>query len=73
MNPSDTYWLVHNAASGPAQHEHLSKESAIIEAERLAALNPGKHFHVLESIGTAHVAPIFKPHGPAAAFEEPPF
>jgi hypothetical protein len=44
------FWMV--LGSGPSRCRHPSKESAKNEAERLARLNPGSEFVVLEAIAT---------------------
>ncbi len=44
------FWMVWGIHSGPPTFQHQSEESARNEAERLARLNPGKQFVVLESV-----------------------
>lgn len=48
----DTFWLVWNEAHGAPRVKHNTSDSAKREAERLARLNPGQRFHVLESVAT---------------------
>lgn len=43
------FWLVWNIDGGAPTHKHDSEQSAITEAERLARLNPGVQFAVLEA------------------------
>lgn len=45
------FWMVKGA--GPTNHVHATEEAAVMEAARLAELNPGQEFHVLQSISTA--------------------
>ena len=52
--PSTKYWMVHNG-SNPTNVKHTSKVLAIGEAARLARMNPGKKFWVLEAVHTAEV------------------
>lgn len=44
------FWMV--LGSGEPIMRHPSKQSAASEAERLARLNPGREFVVLESLAT---------------------
>lgn len=47
------FWLVWNGKTGPfniPKFEHLDKVSADEEAKRLARLNPGTRFYVLEAL-----------------------
>ena len=43
------FWLVWNIDGGSPKHKHASEQSAITEAERLARMNPGQRFAVLEA------------------------
>lgn len=45
------FWMVWNPLGRSPTHRHESRQSAIIEAERLASLYDGD-FHVLESLGS---------------------
>lgn len=42
------FWMV--LGRGTPTFRHYTKASAVTEAERLASLNPGQEFHVLESL-----------------------
>lgn len=47
-------WLVWSRSGHtPPRYEHFSFESAKMEAERLASINPGTKFFVLETVGVA--------------------
>ncbi len=63
MNLKSKIWVVWNPMHGPAQVRHYSYESAVCEAERMAALHKGSVFHVMESMGVALVEKpvVFKP------------
>jgi len=45
------FWLVWNPQGGAPKKDHGTKASAEREAERLARLNRGQRFIVLQSIG----------------------
>lgn len=65
----DAFWLVWNENGHAPTFVHTSEGSAQKEASRLARLNPGQEFHVLESIGTALKRDVdWVPHG-----RHPPF
>lgn len=53
------FWMVYN--DGPTgrtpTYKHPSLELAKQEAERLATLNPGMRFRVLEAQGFMHITP----------------
>ncbi len=49
------FWAVWNISSGPPTYQHHTKEAALAEAERLARLNPGGMFYVLEAIEARYV------------------
>ena len=55
MNTHWQIWTVWNPNHGPATFKHPSYESAIAEAERLAAIHKGEVFHVMQSMGIAQV------------------
>lgn len=44
------FWFVWNTDGRVPQYKHQSEQSAIAEAERLARLNGGQTFVVLESV-----------------------
>lgn len=47
----EQFWLVWREDSSMARYRHPSKQHAMIEAERLAKLNPGECFYVLKATG----------------------
>ncbi len=47
---SNQFWMVWNPARNQPTHRHASEQSAITEAERLARLNRGEQFYVLEAV-----------------------
>lgn len=50
MNNSETkFWMVWNPKRDTPAYQHHSHEAAVSEAERLARLNPGQRFYVLEA------------------------
>jgi len=49
MKTADAFWMVWNANGGKPTFKHPTEESARLEAERLARLNRGQVFIVLES------------------------
>lgn len=64
------FWLVWNERGGVPLHKHPTAESANKEAKRLAALNKGDSFIVLQSLGEFEVEPVkHTPH----VIEEHPF
>jgi hypothetical protein len=54
MNDRDA-WLVWSPKGSQPRFRHESLDSAIKEAGRLAALNPGEEFYVLMPVGVATV------------------
>lgn len=46
------FWLIWNERGSTPTVRHETKASARAEAERLARMNPGQSFHVLELVGT---------------------
>lgn len=49
----DSFWVVWNPNGRTPTIKHTSHSSARCEATRLAGLNPGTPFFVLESVGFA--------------------
>lgn len=45
------FWFVWTPAGSAPTHKHGTLLAAKAEAERLARLNPGLKFHVLEAVG----------------------
>jgi hypothetical protein len=43
------FWLVWKRDGGPPRHRHATRDLAVAEAERLAALHPGQVFYIYES------------------------
>ena len=54
----DHFWLVWNEQGDPPKLKHATLENAKREAGRLATLNPGQQFHVLQVIATARFARV---------------
>jgi len=46
----ETFYLVWEPQNGYTKHRHDHRHQAELEAERLAALNPGKDFYVLQAL-----------------------
>lgn len=44
------FWMVWNPQGRAPTHKHPSPDQALTEAERLARLNPGQKFYVLEAL-----------------------
>ena len=55
-----TFWMVWNPYGAAPRHKHQTEASAFAEAERLARLNKGQVFVVLESIGARLVDDMVK-------------
>lgn len=53
MHKIERFWLVWNPNGRNPTYRHTTRESAQIEAERLAALNPRQSFFVLKAAGGA--------------------
>lgn len=54
-NPDTQFWMVWSPNSGLAPTaKHATGDSAVKEADRLAALNPGQRFYVLKALRYAH-------------------
>ncbi len=51
-------WCVFNPNGRAPSHVHDSKGSAINEAKRLAQINPGHKFYVMEGVGCAEKVDI---------------
>ncbi len=49
---SELFWLIWNERGGPPTVKHATKSEARAEAERLARMNPGQTFHLLQLVGT---------------------
>jgi len=47
---TNPFWLVWNPSAGCPLYKHSSLESAEVEAQRLARMNRGQEFIVLESV-----------------------
>lgn len=47
------FWMVWAPAGRAPTYKHHSKESAVMEARRLAKLNPNWDFYVLKTVGGA--------------------
>ena len=52
------FWMVQGSKSSMARVRHPTKKAATDEANRLAGLNPGRPYFVLESVDVAYVAPV---------------
>lgn len=63
MSKNNCGYLVWNPRHGSPTVAHPTKERAIAESERLAKLNPGRQFFVLEAVGVSIVEPsrVFVP------------
>lgn len=48
----DSFWMIWNPYGHAPTHKHITVESARAEAERLARLNPGVTFYVLQAVAT---------------------
>jgi hypothetical protein len=55
MNYDRMFWMVWRKDGGVPTCQHTSLKSAMDEAERLARMNPGKEFVVLEAIKVCYV------------------
>jgi len=49
MDEEAPFWMVWNPHGHAPTHKHLKLDDANKEAERLARLNPGEAFHILEA------------------------
>ena len=54
----DHFWLIWNERGHAPTVKHLSPESAVQEAQRLAIANPDEEFHILQVIKTARYAKV---------------
>lgn len=54
------FWMVYGLDQGTPRYHHDTKESAVAEARRLAAMAPGVRFVVLAAVDafTASVTPV---------------
>lgn len=50
MDHKEPFWFVWNPQGHNPQHKHPTLDSALREAERLARINPGQTFIVLQSV-----------------------
>ncbi len=50
---SNEFWMVYNPQGGAPTYQHSSFQQAKAEAERLARMNPGQSFYVLQACGMA--------------------
>ena len=46
----EQFWMVWSPQGSTPTHQHITKSSAVNEAERLARLRPGQEFYVLEAV-----------------------
>lgn len=49
----ESFFIVWCESAGRPTFKHTTFDAARLEAERLATENPGRQFHVLQSVGTA--------------------
>lgn len=49
---NQVFWLIWNERGHAPTCKHQTRPSAVAEAERLARMNPGQSFHVLQLAGT---------------------
>lgn len=71
---SRQFWMVWNPNRNPPTHRHDTEASAETEAERLAKLNPGEHFIILEAVGLRVVDNMQRVNlRDAGHFDEVPF
>lgn len=47
----NSFWLIWNPQGDAPTRQHQTRHSATVEAERLARLNRGRRFIVLQSVG----------------------
>lgn len=68
------FWMVLGDMGSPT-YRHSSRKGAVAEAERLAMLNPGKEFFVLESLAACKKADVmwYKTVGDGLYCEDVPF
>lgn len=58
METTGSFFVVWNPAHGLPRYQHGTLAQAKAEAERLARLNPGSEFIVMQSLGSARVNDI---------------
>ena len=69
---SRKFWMV--LGLGTPTYRHETKDSARVEAERLARINPGQEFVVLESLATVVKSDLhWAAHGEGDEQESVPF
>jgi hypothetical protein len=55
---SSSFFMIYAEQGNSPTVRHATEAAAMKEAERLAGLNPGKVFHVLERKGSVKTAPL---------------
>ena len=58
MNIGQSFWLVWNPKREVPTHRHNTKQSAINEAERLARLQRGDTFYILQAVQAISISDI---------------
>jgi hypothetical protein len=69
----DAFWLVWNPAGRAPVFKHSSEASAVAEAERLAKLNQGQQFFILQAVAMLTVTNMRRVSLTPAEFDETPF
>ena len=59
-NSGKKFWMVWNPATGYTHQKHYSMSDAVSEAKRLACVNLGKKFVVLEGVCEINPVPVVK-------------
>ncbi len=67
---NETFWMVWSPQGQAPTRKHLTRASAVTEAERLARLNAGNEFYVLQAIEGRRVDGMQRVHlqGPEVPF-----
>jgi hypothetical protein len=76
MTREETFFLVWNSArmNESPKYRHGNKQSAKLEAERLARLSPGSRFYVLQAVSLARKVDVETVElAPPDIEDEPPF